>query len=267
MPEQAAHAPRACGIVQLLSLGTAQFVLALSLLTLRTSQRVWDGVVPPACAPLPTVLCLRPDGEAWEQAHEPLHSGVDAPGKQCGIGPGLAFSSALLREQPGRPTLGLVPCAVGGSALCEWELPAGELGRRAVARARAALAAAGDPVPARLALLLFHQGETDSLEAADADTWGERFVRWAASVRAELHAPELPVGVVAITASETACPHLETVRAAQLRVPAMLHRSFVVDAHGLELQADGLHLTTDAQVALGTMLARAFMKFEESCGV
>ena len=221
--------------------------------------------MPPACAPSSTLLCLRPDGETWEQAQEPLHSEIDAPGKPCGIGPGLAFASALPREQPGRPTLGLVPCAVGGSALREWELPAGELGRRAVARARAALAA-GDSV-SRLALLLFYQGETDALEAADADTWGERFVRWAASVRAELCAPDLPVGVVAITASETACSHLEAVRAAQLRVPAVLHRSFVVDAHGLVLQTDGLHLTTDAQVALGAMLARALMKFEASSGV
>ena len=211
------------------------------------------------------MLCLRPDGEAWEQAQEPLHRGVDAPGKPCGIGPGLAFASALLREQPGRPPLGLVPCAVGGSALCEWELPDGELGRRAVARARAALAA-GSGV-SRLALLLFYQGETDSLDAANAASWGDRFVRWAASVREELRAPELPVGVVAISASDAACPHLETVRAAQLRVPAMLQRSFVVDAHGLELQEDGLHLTTDAQVALGERLARAFMDFEASSGV
>jgi hypothetical protein len=39
-------------------------------------------------------------------------------------------------------------------------------------------------------------------------------------------------------------------------------RSFVVDAHGLALQADGLHLTTEAQVALGELLARAFADFE-----
>ena len=221
--------------------------------------------MPPACAPSPMVLCLRPDGEAWEQAQEPLHRGVDAPGKPCGVGPGLSFASALLRQQPGRPMLGLVPCAVGGSALREWELPAGELGRRAVARARAALAAGGGV--SRLALLLFYQGETDALDAADAATWGERFVRWAASVREALGAPELPVGVVAITALETACPHLEAVRAAQLRIPALLHRSFVVDARGLELQPDGLHLTTDAHVTLGALLARAYMEFEASSGV
>jgi hypothetical protein len=134
-----------------------------------------------------------------------------------------------------------------------------------LARARAALAAGGGV--SRLALLLFYQGETDALEAADAATWGERFVRWAASVREALGAPELPVGVVAITASETACPHLEAVRATQLRVPALLRRSFVVDARGLELQADGVHLTTDAQVALGALLARAYMEFEASRGV
>jgi hypothetical protein len=83
-------------------------------------------------------------------------------------------------------------------------------------------------------------------------------------VREELRAPELPIGVVAITAAQAACPHLEAVRAAQLLIPAAVPRSFVVDAHGLALQADGLHLTSDSQVALGSMLARAFVDFEKS---
>ena len=224
-------------------------------------QRAWDGVVPPECAVNSAVLCLQPNGEAWEQAQEPLHRDVDAPGKPCGIGPGLAFAAALLREQPGC-RLGLVPCAVGGSALREWELPDGALGRRAVARAHAALrAAAGD---ARLRCLLFYQGETDATEATDAATWGASFVRWVAAMREELQAPQLPVGVVAITAADSACPHLDAVRAAQLRIPAAVSHSFVVDARGLALQADGLHLTTEAQVQLGTMLARALMDFEQA---
>jgi hypothetical protein len=236
----------------------------LHVLRTSPSQRAWDGVVPAACEPHPAVLCLRPDGAAWEQAREPLHRDIDAPGKPCGIGPGLAFANALLREAPGRQPLGLVPCAVGGSALREWELPDGKLGQRAVARARAALHAAGaggDCAPG-LACLLFYQGETDAMEAADAATWGARFARWVAAVREQLQAPELPVGVVAITAALAACPHLEAVRAAQLHVPAVVPRSFVVDAHGLALQADGLHLTTEAQVALGELLARAFADFE-----
>ena len=237
-------------------------VHAAAHLTPRAAQRVWDGVVPAACAPAPGVLCLRPDGEAWEQAQEPLHRDIDALGKPCGVGPGLPFAAALLHARPGRPPLGLVPCAVGGSALREWELPDGELGRRAVARARAALAADGGD--ARLLCCLFYQGETDAAEAADAATWGARFARWTAALREELRAPELPVGVVAVTATAAACPHLEAVRAAQLRTPAAVPRSFVVDAHGLELQADGLHLTADAQVALGEALARAFTEFEAS---
>lgn len=225
------------------------------------AQRAWDGVVPDACASIPGVWCLRPDGDAWEQAQEPLHVGVDAPGKPCGVGPGLAFGAALLHAHG--PAIGLVPCAVGGSALREWELPDGELGRRCLARSRAALAATCPAVGGpRLACLLFYQGETDAGDAGDAATWGARFERWVAAMRAELCTPELPVGVVAVTASTSPCPHLNVVRAAQLSCTSTVPRCFVVDAHGLALQADGLHLTADAQASLGLLLARAFLDFK-----
>jgi hypothetical protein len=231
------------------------------------TARTWDGVVPAACAPPPgaAVWCLRPDGSAWEAAREPLHAGVDAPGKPCGVGPGLAFAAALLR-QPGRCALGLVPCAVGGSALCEWELPDGPLGARAVARALAALAAPCAPAPARLGGLLWYQGETDAGSEQDAASWGERFVRLAGALRAALHAPELPFAVVAITTARSlpTCAHVEQVRAAQLALPGVLPRCCVVDADGLALQPDGLHLTAAAAAELGLRLAAAWQTHEHA---
>jgi hypothetical protein len=243
------------------------------------TARTWDGVVPAACAPPPgtAVWCLHPDGRAWEAAREPLHAGVDAPGKPCGVGPGLAFAAALLR-QPGRPppcgrvatlsAVGLVPCAVGGSALCEWELPDGPLGARAVARALAALAAPCAPGPARLAGALFYQGETDAGSEQDAASWGERFVRLAGALRAALHAPELPFAVVAITTARSlpTCAHVEQVRAAQLALPGVLPCCCVVDADGLALQPDGLHLTAAAAVELGQRLAAAWQTHEHGWG-
>ena len=223
-------------------------------------QRAWDGVVPDACQ-TSGVWCLRPDGEAWVAAREPLHAGAEPPGKTCGVGPGLAFAAALRASRPATGALGLVPCAVGGSALAEWELPHGKLGQRAVERVCAALAAAppcADAAP-RLAGVLFYQGETDAGNAEDAASWGTRFAAFAAALREELQSPLLPLAVVAITTAPLPnCAHVASVRAAQLALPDVLPRCCVVDAAGLELQADGLHLTTAAAVTLGQRLAAAW---------
>jgi hypothetical protein len=224
------------------------------------AERAWDGAVPDACAvPAGAAWSLRADGAAWEPAAEPLHASVDAPGKTCGVGPGLAFAAALLR-QAGRsaPALGLVPCAVGGSALSEWE---GPLGARAVARAQAALAlpcAAG--ARSRLAGVLFYQGETDAGDAALAATWGARFEALAAALREALQSPLLPIFVVAITTAPLpAFPHVDAVRQQQLRAPTTVPRCCCVDAAGLPLQADGLHLSAAGAAALGQRLADAWL--------
>jgi hypothetical protein len=226
------------------------------------AERAWDGVVPDACT-VPAgaaVWRLSADGAAWEPAAEPLHAGVDAPGKTCGVGPGLAFAAALQRRRA--HALGLVPCAVGGSPLSDWE---GPLGARAVARAQAALAlpcAAGGARP-RLAGLLFYQGETDAGDAALAASWAARFAALVAALRAALRAPLLPVLLVAITTAPLpAFPHVHVVRAAQLLAPATVPCCCCVDAAGLPLQADGLHLSAAGAAALGQRLADAWLAHE-----
>lgn len=57
-------------------------------------------------------------------------------------------------------------------------------------------------------------------------------------------------------------PHIEIVRQAQLGIDLLNLRT--VDAHGLPLQPDGLHLSTPAQVHLGQMMADAFLQFVPS---
>lgn len=54
--------------------------------------------------------------------------------------------------------------------------------------------------------------------------------------------------------------YIEEVREAQLKIEVPNVEN--VDAKGLPLEPDGLHLTTPAQVRLGDMLARAFLHFQ-----
>ncbi|KAI4964460.1 hypothetical protein ZWY2020_005719 [Hordeum vulgare] len=58
-------------------------------------QRRWDGVVPPECAPDPSILRLSAS-LAWEEAREPLHVDIDIAASR--VDPGMAFARAILPE-------------------------------------------------------------------------------------------------------------------------------------------------------------------------
>lgn len=57
-------------------------------------------------------------------------------------------------------------------------------------------------------------------------------------------------------------PYIEIVRQAQLGIDLLNQKT--LDAKGLPLQPDRLHLSTQAQVHLGQMMADAFLKFVPS---
>ncbi|WP_262888612.1 sialate O-acetylesterase [Hymenobacter sp. HDW8] len=65
--------------------------------------------------PNPRVLRLNQAGQ-WEVAKDPVH--FDKP--VAGVGPGLSFGKALVAQEAGI-TVGLIPCAVGGSAIALWQ--------------------------------------------------------------------------------------------------------------------------------------------------
>ncbi|KAG6477889.1 probable carbohydrate esterase At4g34215 [Zingiber officinale] len=211
----------------------------------------WDGVVPPQCRPSSSILRL--DARLhWEVAREPLHADIDV-NMSCGVGPGMPFAHALLtssllpRHPP--PTIGLVPCAIGGTSIQEWARGTplyGSLVRRATAAA-----AAG-----RLAAVLWYQGESDTVVRADAEAYRGRMKRLIRDLRADLFSPELPLIQVALASGEG--NFTEVVRHAQKGIK--LPNVACVDGKGLPLEADHVHLTTEAQVKLGKMLAKAYLK-------
>lgn len=205
----------------------------------------WDGVVPPESQPDPSILRLNAHPH-WEPAREPLHADIDSK-KVCGLGPGMSFANAV-KERVGK--IGLVPCAVGGTAIKEWAR--GEhLYENMVKRARESVKDGGE-----IKGLLWYQGESDTSTQHDADAYHENLVRLIENVRHDLALPSLPIIQVAICSGEE--KYLEKVREVQLgmKVPNVV----CVDAKGLELKDDHLHLTTKAQVQLGQMLADAYLK-------
>lgn len=70
----------------------------------------------------------------WVPAKDPLH--FDKPGV-AGVGPGSEFAREILKVDP-NATIGLIPCAVGGTSLDQWKA-GGPLYNSAVARTREAI--------------------------------------------------------------------------------------------------------------------------------
>ncbi|XVF45074.1 hypothetical protein PTKIN_Ptkin02bG0176400 [Pterospermum kingtungense] len=206
----------------------------------------WDGIVPPECQPHPSILRLSAKLN-WELAREPLHFDIDSH-KVCGVGPGMSLANAV-REKLGSECVGLVPCAVGGTAIKHWARGQ-HLYETMVKRAKESVKSKEE-----IKALLWYQGESDTLSYHDAEAYKGNMERLIHNVREDLGLPSLPVIQVAIASGDG--KYIEKVREAQLGIN--LENVVCVDAKGLALKEDHLHLTTEAQVRLGHMLADAFI--------
>ncbi|XP_054792738.1 probable carbohydrate esterase At4g34215 [Prosopis cineraria] len=205
----------------------------------------WDGNVPPECRPNPSIFRLNAQLE-WEEAHEPLHAGIDV-GNTCGVGPGMSFANRVIR--PGSGTVGLVPCAAGGTRLAQWSRGS-HLYTQLVERATRSVSDGGT-----IRALLWYQGESDTVTKEDADSYKDRMQSFIRDLRSDLQLPSPLMIQVALASGEG--KYVEMVRKAQLGIK--LPNVTCVDARGLRLKPDKLHLTTMSQVHLGINLARAYL--------
>ncbi|KAJ3696438.1 hypothetical protein LUZ61_000143 [Rhynchospora tenuis] len=219
----------------------------------------WDGVVPEECAPCPSILRLSHDLD-WEEARDPLHIDVESKSKTCGVGPGMSFANNLLKEMGcDSPTLiGLVPCAVGGTSIEEWK-KGSKLYNHMVQRAKAA-EEIGDG--GEVKAVLWYQGESDTESDHAAEIYGDHLKKFIEDLRSDLGLPYLPFIQVALASGSGTQRNIEKVRKAQLGLN--LPNLTCVDAMGLTLNPDHLHLTTQAQVKLGQMLSEAYIKLQPS---
>ncbi|KAI8548639.1 hypothetical protein RHMOL_Rhmol07G0289600 [Rhododendron molle] len=205
----------------------------------------WDGAIPPECAPNPSILRLAAN-LTWVPAAEPLHRGIDV-NVTVGVGPGMSFANSVLATDSSLKVVGLVPCAVGGTKISQWARGT-FLYDQLVSRARAAVQGGGT-----IQAMLWYQGESDTTLLENAESYKGQLEKFFLDLRCDLQSPSLLIIQVALA---RAGPFLEIVREAQLGLD--LPNVKCVDAQGLELKPDHLHLTTAAEVQLGEMLAGSY---------
>ena len=191
----------------------------------------------------------------WVKAVEPLHFDIDTT-KVCGIGPGLIFARELLKARTlGRTkffsSVALVPCAVGGTKIDEWSRD-GALYQSMLLRAKVASRDNG------IEAILWYQGESDGQREEDADRYESRLHEFIRNIREDLGNVKLIM--VIISANPTVLPFQNRIRDVIRAVPATFADVQLVDALGLPLLEDGLHLSSTAQFVLGEQLAETYLR-------
>ena len=216
----------------------------------------------------PRVLVLNKQ-DKWYCQGEPIH--FDKPGA-CGVGPGFTFAKLLAEQEPGI-TVGLVPCAFGGTNLEQWSPTSAEifykpynLYNNALRRIKIALESG------TLAGILWHQGESDASQwdkeqkAEQAGTvdpslapyavpYATRLAKLVAQIRADLNAPKVPFigGEIRVPKSYNAQIDL---------IPASIPNSAVVSVKGLHGN-NGLHFDNAEQKEIARRYLTEYLKLRQ----
>lgn len=199
----------------------------------------------------------------WDLAQNPLHQNHP---KNDRIGPGMSFGRAMMYVFGQDVTIGLVPCAVGGSSLSRWEKDGGDCYASTIKRARAA------GQYGTLTGVLWHQGERDCGDERSANTYAARLDRMIADLRADLQTPDLPFVAGGLLDSirelprDRQRPYVDTVQSALRSLPERVPYTAWVDASTFRHIGDFVHIDPRDQLKFGVYYAeqmRQLLGFDE----
>lgn len=210
-------------------------------------------------APHPRVLMLTKDNE-WTYAIDPIH--FDKPAV-VGVGLGRTFGIEVAEAHP-NISIGLVPCAHGGSPISSWEPgqdyppTGGHPYDDAIQRAKAAMKTG------TLKGILWHQGESDANPEA-APHYEDKLHKLIARFRNDLNVPDVPFLVGQLGQFE-GVPWDEArkeVDAAHQALPRrMMHTAFV-DSKGLSHKGDKVHFDAKSYREFGKRYAKAYLELAQ----
>ncbi|HMC65279.1 MAG TPA: sialate O-acetylesterase [Gemmataceae bacterium] len=203
--------------------------------------------------PHPKVMSFEMNGR-WVRAQEPLHWWLLDPVRQktnpTGAGLGLPFAVALVQKT--KVPIGLLPCAVGGTYMTQWDPAKKSLGRSSLYGAMLdQVKKAGGKVKG----MLWYQGEAERDEAT-FKVYPKVFEAFIAAVREDLHQPDLPfyfVQIGRLVAVENA-RGWKAVQETQRLLPERVPNTAVISVIDLELD-DFIHVGTQGLKRAGERLA------------
>ena len=204
------------------------------------------------------VLTLNKMGE-WVYAQDPIH--FDKP--IAGVGPGRSFGKVMADSDPS-VTVGLIPCAVGGSGIDAWQEGAifTQTNSRpyddALTRTRRAMK------DGTLKGMLWHQGENDSNKDL-AKNYQEKLVELFKRVRKEFDDPEflIVIGQLGQFESNPWTEYKTNVDAAHKTIAENDPFTTFVSSDGLACGSDNIHFDSASMREFGRRYAKALQKMND----
>lgn len=184
----------------------------------------------------------------WVLARDPVH--FDKPAI-AGVGLASEFARTLAQDDP-QVTVGLIPCAFGGTSLEEWKA-GGELYRNAIERTKIASRSG------TLQGILWHQGEADSAPER-VKTYPARFASMIAQMRTDLNAPDVPVVVGELGHYR---PSFGLFNAMLPELIKQVPRAALVSSESLTDKGDNLHFDSPSLRTFGRRYAQAWKRIQQ----
>mgnify|MGYP001586183868 CR=1 FL=1 len=178
----------------------------------------------------------------------------------AGVGLGKTFGIQVAKANPGI-TVGLIPCAVGGSPIDTWQpgvlYPATKSYPWDNALKRATLALEAGTLKG----ILWHQGESDST-AELALNYEAKLHDLIARLRKELHAPSVPfiAGQMGQFADSPWSDEKKLVDKAHQDLPLKMPNTAFVTSRGLQHKGDKVHFDAASYREFGRRYAEAYLK-------
>ncbi|MGI5868111.1 MAG: sialate O-acetylesterase [Kiritimatiellia bacterium] len=211
--------------------------------------------------PHPRVLMMNRAGE-WVPCVDPIHFDI----ANSGVGPGKTFAEALAESDP-TITVGVVPCAVGGSPISVWE-PGKSFYKGktdwhpyddCLERTKKAME------QGTLAAILWHQGESDCSRKGGY-LYQVRFPLLVLRLRKEFDAEGVPLIVGGLAQKKVSgffgkiISNCQTLTCEYLYGPGR----FVPARADYSLQPDGIHFSTKSQRDFGKRYFEAFVNVKKA---
>lgn len=187
----------------------------------------------------------------WQMMTEPIN--CDRP--VSGIGLAASFAEAWCGENL-QDSIGLIPCAEGGSSLDEWAVD-GTLFRHAINEAKFAMQ------DSQLIGILWHQGESDSTDG-NYKVYYEKLLIIMDALRKELNASDIPLIMGGLgdflgkSGFGKKCIEYGLVNQELQRFASEQDNCYFVTAAGLTSNPDGIHLDAISQRKFGLRYFEAF---------
>ncbi len=207
------------------------------------------------------VHVFRPEG-GWAQAKEPLHERRERNDMVIGAGLGLPFAKEMVRRT--NVPVGLIPTALGGTSLWQWDPALKTKGRESLyGNMLAQFEASGGKARG----MLWYQGEADA-RPGRVEQYLDRFREFVAAIRADLRHPDLPIYTAqlsryVITPSVRTDATWSAMREAQRQAARTIENVGILSGIDLGL-VDLIHVDTEGLKTLGVRFAKRVCR--DLCG-